>query len=121
MSVILTNNKTTKSQNPNHYLPSIWVSTLWRSKRYALIVVLGILKGQRVGNGSGSGYVGGNNLVMELNLSPYSIGPPDPRSEFGAVYETSKEDSFNAKFQPLSSGGQMVGRSAASLGYRNED
>ncbi|PQM35079.1 uncharacterized protein Pyn_40507 [Prunus yedoensis var. nudiflora] len=67
------------------------------------------------------GYVGGNNLVMELNLSPYSIGPPDPRSEFGAVYETSKEDSFNAKFQPLSSGGQMVGRSAASLGYRNED
>ncbi|XP_034221645.1 uncharacterized protein LOC117632313 isoform X2 [Prunus dulcis] len=25
------------------------------------------------------------------------------------------------KVQPLSSGGQVVGRSAASLGYRNED
>ncbi|CAL8160201.1 unnamed protein product [Prunus armeniaca] len=43
------------------------------------------------------------------------------RFEVGAVYETSKEVSSMPKVQPLSSGGQVVGRSAASLGYRNED
>ncbi|XP_034221644.1 uncharacterized protein LOC117632313 isoform X1 [Prunus dulcis] len=88
MSVILRNNKTPKSQNPNCCLPSILVSVLWESKRYALIVVLGILMGQRVGNGSGFGYVGGNNLVVDLNPSPYAIRAPDPRFEVGAMYET---------------------------------
>ncbi|XP_021804754.1 uncharacterized protein LOC110749049 isoform X3 [Prunus avium] len=47
--------------------------------------------GQRVGNGHGFGYVGGNNLVVDLNPSPYAIGAPDPRFEVGAVFETSKE------------------------------
>ncbi|VVA31364.1 PREDICTED: LOC110749049 isoform [Prunus dulcis] len=103
MSVILRNNKTPKSQNPNCCLPSILVSVLWKSKRYALIVVLGILMGQRVGNGFGFGYVGGNNLVVDLNPIPYAIGPPDPRFEVGAVYETSKEVSSMPKVQPLSS------------------
>ncbi|VVA33920.1 PREDICTED: LOC110749049 isoform [Prunus dulcis] len=42
----------------------------------------------RVGNGSGFGYVGGNNLVVDLNPSPYAIRAPDPRFEVGAMYET---------------------------------
>ncbi|XP_020420887.1 uncharacterized protein LOC109949513 [Prunus persica] len=121
MFVILRNNKTPKSQTPNCCLPSILVSVLWKSKRYALTVVLGILMGQRVGNGSGFGFVGGNNLVVDLNPSPYAIRPPDPRFEVGAMYETSKEVSSMPKVQPLSSGGQVVGRSASSLGFRNED
>ncbi|BFG29351.1 hypothetical protein CerSpe_156250 [Prunus speciosa] len=125
--------------------------------------------GQRVGNGSGFGYVGGNNLVVDLNPSPYAIGAPDPRFEVGAVYETSKELSSIPKVQPLSSdccdicckkqkkrlnsrnymclngrsgksaaslpinssgflrlnpeagGGQVVGRSTAHSGFRNDD
>ncbi|PQQ17855.1 hypothetical protein Pyn_24434 [Prunus yedoensis var. nudiflora] len=56
------------------------------------------------------GYVGGNNLVVDLNPSPYAIGPPDPRSEFNA-----KGSTF-VFWWP--SGGEKC---AASLGYRNED
>ncbi|CAL8083508.1 unnamed protein product [Prunus armeniaca] len=61
------------------------------------------------------------NLVVDLNPSLYAIRPPDPRFEVEVVYETLKAISSMPKVQPLSSGGQLVGRSAASLGYRNED
>ncbi|CAL2227892.1 unnamed protein product [Prunus armeniaca] len=61
------------------------------------------------------------NLVVDLNPSLYAIRPPDPRFEVEVVYETSKAVSSMPKVQPLSSGGQLVGRSAASLGYHNED
>ncbi|PQQ07343.1 uncharacterized protein Pyn_06777 [Prunus yedoensis var. nudiflora] len=77
--------------------------------------------GQRVGNGSGFGYVGGNNLVVELNPSPYAIGAPDPRFEVGAVYETSKEvSSIPKQKKRLNSRNYMClngrsGKSAASL------
>ncbi|XP_048441792.1 uncharacterized protein LOC103965961 isoform X2 [Pyrus x bretschneideri] len=61
------------------------------------------LVGQRVGNGSGFGYAGGNNLVTNLDPSPYGVGAPDPRVQSGAVYETSRELSSMPKIQSLSS------------------
>ncbi|KAM1150128.1 hypothetical protein FF1_030724 [Malus domestica] len=61
------------------------------------------LVGQRVGNGSGFGYAGGNNLVTNLDPRPYGVWAPDPRVQSGAVYETSRELSSMPKIQSLSS------------------
>ncbi|TQD77144.1 hypothetical protein C1H46_037328 [Malus baccata] len=61
------------------------------------------LVGQRVGNGSGFGYVGGNNLVANLDPGPFGFGAPDPRLQSGAVYETSRELSSMPKIQSLPS------------------
>ncbi|KAM2000368.1 hypothetical protein COP2_007668 [Malus domestica] len=61
------------------------------------------LVGQRVGNGSGFGYVGGNNLVANLDPGPFGFGAPDPRVQSGAVYETSRELSSMPKIQSVPS------------------
>ncbi|KAM1052809.1 hypothetical protein ACFX2J_000390 [Malus domestica] len=56
----------------------------------SILYTLKGLVGQRVGNGSGFSYDGGNNLAANLDPGPFGFGALDPRVQSGTMCETSR-------------------------------